>query len=489
MAYDERIQDAIINNLSAAAVPNKGAEVVSKAPMDGRIDVNFDGEGTLCNVTLYAARNGGRPVTVDRVYEVLASHGINTGIDEFDIKDMVTNGLYETPICVARAIPPKRGLNGVLTFRFDRERKIAPKHDDSGVVDFRELDSIIPIRKGEVIADITLPTEGVPGVNIFGKEIPPEPGKPAKVTLGKNNIMTVDGKSVVAACDGHLMYGLGCFNVEDTVTIRSDLDLSVGNLNFFGDIHIKGNVMEGFKIVAGKTVKVDGSVFGSEIKAGGNVSIIGGCINSTIDTEGNVNIGFCENTTINSKGNVESKQFAFCEVFCYGELIAKGPTGVIVGGKITAMRDVTAGIIGSNKYTQTEINIGDGSVLYARKKQAQKELDEIVEVLGQSTRNLEFLKQRREMQGGRLSEAQAKQYKIETQNKIFYNMKKKTLTETIAQLDEEIKNKDILSARCSGVIYPGSHFCINFMTLDVTEIYKKSNITVVGDQLMAVPFR
>ena len=60
---------------------------------------------------------------------------------------------------------------------------------------------------------------------------------------GKNTLMTADGKYIVSACDGHIMYGTGCFNVEDTVTVKSDLDISVGNIDFFGDIYIKGNVM------------------------------------------------------------------------------------------------------------------------------------------------------------------------------------------------------------------------------------------------------
>lgn len=454
--------------------------------IDGRIEISYDQSGMLANMMMFPPQNGGRPVTMELVAEELKSMGIVSGIDEFDIRDMLDNHVYETSVCIARATPAKRGANGYIDFKFEKKRVLQPKHDEFGVANFRELDAIVPIRKGDIIAEITPPTEGEPGTNIFGEPIAPEPGKPAKPTVGKNSVLTVDGKYIVAACDGHVMYGVGCFNVEDTVTVRSDLDISIGNLSFFGDIHIKGNVMEGFSVKAGKNLRIDGTVFSSEIEAGGNVVIGAGLVNSTLKAEGNVEVTFCQNSTITAKGDVTAKEFTFSEVFCYGELKTKGPHGAIVGGKITAMRDVVAAVIGSEKYTRTEINIGDGSVTFARKRKAENELQQFVEKYENAVKNIEFLKFRKNMQGGLLSEAQQKQMKLETQNKLFSTVKKKELTLLIQQLDSEIQNKDALSARAN-IIYPGTHFCINFLTLETAEVYGKSRVTIVDNQLSVIP--
>ena len=348
-------------NFNTEAESQKTPEI-KKEPVDGSVEITFDPDGMTANMILHKAYNGGRPVTAAIVMAELLKKGINTGIDDLDIKDMVDGGVYETPICVARAIPPKRGENGSISYRYEKKRVPKPQHDEFGVADFRELNLIVPIHKGDIIADIKQPTPGEPGVNIFGRAIMPEPGKMPNITVGKNTLMTADGKYIVSACDGHIMYGTGCFNVEDTVTVKSDLDISVGNIDFFGDIYIKGNVMEGFSVKAGRSLKIEGTVFSADLTAGGDITINGGAINSRIKSDGNVKIGFCENTDIKADGSVESAQFAFCSVFCYGELIAKGKTGVITGGTITCMKDVTAGVIGSEKYTATEINIGDGSV-------------------------------------------------------------------------------------------------------------------------------
>lgn len=488
--YRRDEKDMRMNAEGAQTVPDGEEQsdiVIRREAIDGSIDITFDPEGTTASMILHKPTNGGRPITVGMVMSEIAKKGINTGIDEMDIKDMVEGKVYDTPICVARAIPPRNGTNGSIKFRYEKKRVPKPKRDEFGVADFRELNLIIPIRKGEIIADITPPTAGEPGINIFGKTIKPVPGKKPNITIGKNTLITADGKNIVSACDGHIVYGTGCFNVEDTVTVKSDLDLSVGNIDFFGDIHIKGNIMEGFTVKAGRNLKIEGTAFSADISAGGNVVINGGAINTKIVCGGDAKIGFCENSTIKANGKVESAQFAFCDVFCYGELIAKGNTGVISGGKITCMKNVTAGIIGSEKYTATEINIGDGSVTCARKREAEEELKTVIDIYEQSEKNVNFLKQRKKHQGGRLTDVQARQMKTETQNKVFYSVRCKELEEYIAQLEADLKHRDDLCAIVNGTIFPGSRFCINYLSLDVTDVYNRSKVCIIDDTVQVVP--
>ena len=72
--------------------------------------------------------------------------------------------------------------------------------------------------------------------------------------------------------------------------------------------------MEGFSVKAGRSLKIEGTVFSADLAAGGDITINGGAINSRIKSDGNVKIGFCENTDIKADGSVESAQFAFCSV-------------------------------------------------------------------------------------------------------------------------------------------------------------------------------
>lgn len=455
--------------------------------IDGRVELSCEEDGRAASVILHAPQYGGADVTADMIAEEIACGGVTTGINYEEIKRLADGKVYEILSCVARAVEPKKGANGYINFRFDKEHKLKPHQNEFGIADYRELDAIVPIHKNDIIADIVNPTEGVPGIDVFGKKIPAEPGVMPKISTGKNTLVTTDGTKIVASCDGHIVFGNGSFQVEEAVTIMTDLDISVGNINFLGDVHIKGNVMEGFTINAGKNVRVDGSVFDGEIVAGGNITIVGGCINSKVTCDGNVDIGFCENAEIFCKGDVTSKQFAFCDVFCYGALTTKTAKGVICGGKVTSMHDVTAGIIGSSKYTPTEVYIGDGSVLYLRRREAEADLNESIRVFDNAVKNLAFLKQRKTAQGGTLTDAQQKQYRIETQNKLFHSMRKTQIQETIDKLDEDIKNKDNLSAICTGTIYPGAKFTINFLSLDISQVTGRSRVTIINDKLEVVP--
>lgn len=463
------------------------ADDVLNIKIDSMVEIKSDDNGKSALMTISAPQNGGAEITEAMVINELKRAGIVHGVDEMAYKQVVKKRMYARPTIVAKCTMPKAGENGYVTFRFDKEHKLKPHQNEFGVADFRELDAIVPIHKRDVIADIVLPGPGVPGTDIFGREIPPQPGIPAKVSLGKNTLITTDGLQVVAACDGHIVFGNGSFQVEEAVTIKTDLDISVGNINFFGDVHIKGNVMEGFAVNAGKNVKIDGSVFGGEVNAGGNVTIVGGCINSKLNCDGNADIGFCENSELFVRGNLSSKQFAFCNAFCYGAVTAKGPTGVIAGGKVTSMHDVNAGIIGSVKYTPTEVYIGDGSVLFARRREAEANLKESTRIFATAVKNLAFLKQRKFMQNGVLTDAQQKQFRTETQSKLFHSMRINELQTLIDQLDEDIKNKDTLRANVTGKIYPGSKFIVNFLTLDITEPLTRSCVTIVGDKIEALP--
>ncbi len=455
--------------------------------LDGRVELSIEESGHTARVILHAPQNGGAQITVDMVTDAIKRAGIDTGIDYDAIKRIVDHKVYEVPTCIARYVEPKKGQNGYINFRFDKEHKLKPRQNEFGIADYHELNAIVPIQKNDVIADIVMPTEGIPGKDIFGKEIPAEAGAQPKVSLGKNTLVTLDGLKIIAACDGHIIFGNGCFQVEECVTIKTDLDVSVGNINFLGDVHIKGNIMEGFRVNAGKNVRIDGSVFGGEVIAGKDVTVVGGVINSKITCDGNADIGFCENAEIFSKGNVSSKQFAFCDVFCYGALTAKGPKGVICGGKVTSMHDINAGVIGSVKYTPTEVYVGDGSVLFLRKREAEANLNESIRIFDMAVKNLAFLKQRKQAQGGVLTDAQQKQFRIETQNKLFHSMRRTQIQEKLTQLEEDIKNKDNLSAICTGTIYPGSKFVINFLTLEISEVATRSRVTIINDALEVVP--
>ena len=117
--FDESLQKTIRDDNSAQNTKPEAES--SKAPtpktelppvIDGRVDITYDTSGMLANLIIYPAQNGGRPVNMEFIANELLGKGIVACVDEFDIRDMLDNRVYETPVCVARAIPAKNGQNG-----------------------------------------------------------------------------------------------------------------------------------------------------------------------------------------------------------------------------------------------------------------------------------------------------------------------------------------------------------------------------------------
>ena len=122
MAFDETIKGA-----ERPAPASSGKEKRKSKPINGRVEISTDPEGTLANMVLYPPENGGKAATVQDVLDPLKKHGVIAGIDDFDIRDMVEANVFETTICVARAIPPRNGKNGHFSYRFPQEVKMTPQ--------------------------------------------------------------------------------------------------------------------------------------------------------------------------------------------------------------------------------------------------------------------------------------------------------------------------------------------------------------------------
>lgn len=135
------------------------------------------------------------------------------------------------------------------------ERRLAV--DEHNRVDYSNLDFIHNIEKGRPICRIFPPVEGRPGKTVLGKEIPPNPVKPAAVPKGRNTELSEDGRTLIAASPGHVEFTGRSFQVKPVMEVPGNVDFSVGNINFLGDVHIHGDVLSGFTVRAMGNIVVD----------------------------------------------------------------------------------------------------------------------------------------------------------------------------------------------------------------------------------------
>jgi hypothetical protein len=216
-------------------------------------------------------------VNRDELEFLLSSNSIIHGIDWSVVDDLVANPVYGEEVIVASATPPENGLDAEVIEDVKVDFDARPLMLEGGSVDFRCLDNIHIIKEGSIIARRIPPSPGKAGVDIFGKALAPEPGKNVELPAGLNTVKKNNNKELCAALSGYLYRQNGKICVGGTYIVKKDLDYSVGNVEYSGDVIVRGAVRSGFKIVATGNVTVLKEVENASILSKeGNIQIRGG---------------------------------------------------------------------------------------------------------------------------------------------------------------------------------------------------------------------
>ena len=422
------------------------------------VELSVAPNNTTAFLTITPPENGGADATVDMVMQAVRDADIRYGIQEEALIAAVENKRYNENICAAMWTPPVDGVDGTITYLFDQSSVIAPTEDEHGVVDFKNLGLVKNIFAGTEIAKITLPTEGTPGTDILGRSVSQHIGEPVRPVLGNGTVITPEGTAIVAAVDGNLTFANGAFNVSEDLYLSGSVDVSSGNLDFIGNIIIKGDVMEGYKVVSKKNISVTGTATGAELIADGDVTVRLGIINSTITAKGNVKVGFCENSKIHADGDVNGDSFVGGEVFAGKNINATGK-GILMGGKYTALENITAGTIGSESYAKTLITLGNNAVLCEEAdnlRNALKGHEDKVDQLGKVVTTLtEFEKSQKLSPERAQMKVEAMRSRFQLQGEI------KRINTRLKEIEIELQCSQELEVSVRKFLYPGTTIRIN----------------------------
>lgn len=467
-------------------INNKNLEN-QNAPIDGDVVISVNPSCSEAYMTLYPPYNGGKSPTFEQVKGSLEKSGVVFGIIENTIKEAILSNSYDKNVLVAKWQPQVDGEDGAIKYLFNRTKELKPTEKEHGFVDYKDLGLINNITKGTIIAEISPPTEGIPGIDLKGISVPQRPGKKVVFSLGQNTKLSNDETKVVASIDGNLVFKGGAFTIEDVVTIKGDVDSSTGNIDFLGNIIIKGEVCEGFKVTSKQNITVMGNVNGATVQADGNIEIKKGCINSTVAAQGNINAGFCEHSKINCKGDLTAQTFVICDVYCGGNCFVKSAHGSVMGGKYTSLKGLEAQNIGSKTYTPTEVIIGDNAVLTKEKEQLDKQIQSVEQQIIRCTQMIDFLNEKKKALF-RLPDDKEELLGTSVRTRVMLGMDKKKLQKRVAEIEASLQVKQHLSIQCKGTVYPGVKVVINDCTYKFENEYKYVKIYLDEDgQIVAAP--
>ncbi len=351
-------------SLEAGMAENEGrpAKEVPPPAVDGVALFTVSTDAMVGWLLLIPPHGSGAPVTLKDVRSLIDDEKIIHGVDEEKLESMVNNREYFRLFPIVQGTAPVPGEHGRVTEFYVKERICVFTADADGNLDYRAQNYFQPVFQDGTICEIHLPTEGTPGVNLRGEEGPSKPGEAVKVTPGKNTHITEEGTELVADIDGDVVYEQGVFLVRSTMQVPGDVDYSTGNINFMGDVHIKGNVRDKFIVRATGSVLVDGLLESAIIDADGDVIIAGGVLGDgegTIRSRGNVRAKFMENCIVYAAQSVQTDYILSSEVFCDGPLTVNSGKGVIMGGTISIHSYIECKSIGSpHSGRTTTLNMG-----------------------------------------------------------------------------------------------------------------------------------
>jgi len=116
--------------------------------------------------------------------------------------------------------------------------------------------------------------------------------------------------------------------VENELLIDGDVSLATGDINFSGNIHIRGNVLTGVVVASAKgDVIVDGYVEACQIYAGGSVVMKNGMQGNgkgKIIAGGSVSGKFFERVTIESGMDVHANAIMNSDITAVQDIVVSG---------------------------------------------------------------------------------------------------------------------------------------------------------------------
>lgn len=349
--------------LRQAQPQKKGEDEQSALPdLEAQVDVLLAKDNLTAWVLAYPPVGGGKHLDQELLRQALEKQQVRFGMDEALLDALPQNaGRYFKLFLVARGQAPVPGVDGQIVEKFPRVREHAPVVDENDRVDYTNLGLIYNVEEGGEICNIIPPTSGTPGRTVQDREIAAKDGKAAVIPKGRNTEVTEDGLALVASMAGHVEFSGRNFEVKPVMDIPGNVDFSVGNISFLGDVCIRGDVRSGFTVRATGSITIDGVVEACTIEAGRDLVVVKGVQGdnqAVLRAQGSIVAKYLENCCVYAKKDLETECIINCDVYCGGTVTAYSGHGKIIGGKVHAGQMVNAGIIGSRIGNRTDIVLG-----------------------------------------------------------------------------------------------------------------------------------
>lgn len=320
----------------------------------------------------------GEEYTVPFLMQALNERGVNACINHEEIARMVAEEVYEREVLVAKGTPCVDGVDGYYEYNFNTSFDNKPTVLPDGSVDYWSVHSIESVVEGQVIAVYHPPIAGTDGVNVRGKPIQAKKGRDQLPIKGKGFERQPDSITYTAAIDGKIEMQNDRIVILPVYEISGNAEITLGNIDFRGDVVIHGGVESGVSIKSTGSITIDGVVEACTIVAGKDIILRSGMLGgnkASVKTKGNITAKFFEFTNIECDGDIQADVLMDCDVDCQGKIIMNGNRGSIIGGEVHAIQGVEVTSLGNDAEKKTEITVGASGDVYSRLRVLEKKIE------------------------------------------------------------------------------------------------------------------
>jgi uncharacterized protein len=316
--------------------------------------------------------------------ESLSHAGVIFGLLPDTIRKVIEEKIINTTIEIARGEPAGEGQDGYVRFHFEKDgKKVDLKEDASGRVNFKDMNLIQNVRRGDILCELVPPETGPDGITVRGEPVHGTLGAAAKLPGGKNVESGEGGTRLLSTIDGMVMFNDPEVIVEP-IYVVDKVDSSTGNIRFNGSVVINGEVGDGFEIHAAEDVTISMSVGRVIIDAGGSIKIAGGILGQDkahLTAKGSIRLKFVQDSHLSAgKEIIVDDYIRSSQVTACGPIIVKSSSGWISGGLISSEGWIYCNTIGlAANPMDTRLTIGHNPAYYQERESLQ---DDIIEKIG-----------------------------------------------------------------------------------------------------------
>lgn len=358
-AYDVKAINSALNKLEEESELYVGAwdGIPFNEAMD--ISVSLDKMKVFCR--FFPPSEGGKLKDEKEIIGDLVFKKIKYGISEEEVRKFVANREYCKDFVFAEGKRPRHGSDAKIEYFFNTNINLQPKRNDDGSVDYKDLNTISHIKKGDLLAKLIKEDPGDSGQNVFGEEIRPRTVKSKVLEFGQNITINEDRTEIYSDVTGHVSLTNGKVFVSNVYEVPADVDNSIGNINYDGSVHVKGNVKSGFSIISKGDIVVEGVVENAFLQADGQIIIkagVHGMHKGTLKAGTNVMAKYIENATVRAGGYVEAELVLNSDIAATNYVKVQGRKGLINGGVVRAGNYIQANNLGTEMGTPTDLEVG-----------------------------------------------------------------------------------------------------------------------------------